>query len=121
MGIFDRSFWLAIALLIGASFAAPARSADYGYPPPPPEEFSVACDVGWAGWYTLLPAYWTSVWMAHFSGGVSYYNQALGVEELVWLDQKRCFPSYRACMTWVTSLRREYHRPEGYWTCMPLR
>ena len=126
MRLFNRSFRFASLLLIGLAVTAPARAADYLYPPPPPpppslEAVGVACDVGWSGWYTWLPAYWSSVWMGHFSGGFAQYRRQAGVVALVWNDQKRCFPTYGACMRWVSALRREFHRPEGYWTCMPLR
>jgi hypothetical protein len=127
MGIFNRPYRFAGAVLIGIGLFGAAQSradaADYGFSPPPHrvDLGGVPCDVGWAGAYTLLPAYWTSVWLGHFSGGESYYDRSAGVTALVWGDEKRCFPSPRACNVWVASLRRQFHRPAGYWTCMPLR
>jgi hypothetical protein len=116
-----------LSLVVGLSLdlSAVARAADYGAPAPlpPPDLAGVACDVGWAGAYTLLPAYWTSAWLGHFSGGQSHdlYENGVGAVALVWGDEKRCFPSYRACYAWVAHLRRQFHHPEGEWTCLPLR
>jgi hypothetical protein len=38
-----------------------------------------------------------------------------------WLDDKVCFASRSECIAWVKTLRRSYHRPEGYWTCLLIR
>ncbi|MGO9006791.1 MAG: hypothetical protein ACLQIQ_06145 [Beijerinckiaceae bacterium] len=123
MAILKRPCWLAGALLIGIVFVGAARAADYAHPPvaPAPEAAGIACDVGDAGWYMLMPAYWTSLWLGHFSGGVSNYDRDLVVVALTWGDEKRCFSSMRACSAWVASMRRDFHQPAGYWTCMPLR
>jgi hypothetical protein len=127
MEIFNRSNRFAAAVVIGMGLLGAAQTkadaADYGtaLPPPRVDLGSVPCDVGWAGAYTLLPAYWTSAWLGHFSGGESYYDRDRGVTALTWGDEKRCFPSPRACNAWVASLRREYHRPAGYWSCTILR
>jgi hypothetical protein len=112
---------LAAAVLVGIGFAGKARAADYAYQQRAPEPAGVACDVGWAGWYTMLPAYWTSVWLGHFAGGEAHYDHNLGKALVTWDDEKRCFPTYQACSAWVGAMRRDLHRPAGYWTCMPLR
>jgi hypothetical protein len=124
MAFLDRPFRLTCVLLAGSAFAGLARAADYAaYPPAhvPPPRAGVPCDVGWAGWHTLLPAWWTSAWLGHFSGGLSHYDYDRGEVALIWGDEKRCFPSSSACYAWVSTLRRKFHRPEGYWTCLPLR
>jgi hypothetical protein len=117
------AFRCASIVSLVVSLSSLARAADYSGPNPlpPPDVAGVACDVGWAGAYTLLPAYWTSAWLGHFSGGRSHYLYENGVVALVWGDEKRCFPSYRACYAWVAHLRRQFHHPEGEWTCLPLR
>ena len=122
MAILKRPCRLAGALAIGIVFVGAARAADYGHPvAPAPDAAGIACDVGDAGWHMLMPAYWSSLWMGHFSGGVSHYDRDLGVVALAWGDEKRCFPSMRACSAWVAMMRRDFHRPAGYWTCMLLR
>jgi hypothetical protein len=124
MGFFSRLCRFASVLLLGIGVTASARAADYAaYTPrhPPSPAAGVPCDVGWAGWHTLLPAWWTSAWLGHFSGGLSHYDYERGEVALLWGDEKRCFPSSGACNAWVSALRQKFHRPEGYWTCMPLR
>lgn len=123
MGIFGR-FRLAGASLLWAGFAVAAQGADYTYRPvPAPVEVAgYPCDLGWNGEaYQLMPAYWSSLWIGHFSGGVSQYDRGFGTVMLIWGDEKRCFPSRQACTAWVASLRRNFHHPEGEWTCLPLR
>ena len=62
---------------------------------------------------------WPSVWLGHFSGG--RVSTGYGQADLDWVDKHYCFPSKRNCDAWVGSLRRRFHRPEGFWTCLPLR
>lgn len=62
-----------------------------------------------------------SVWLGHFTGG---YSHSLGPGEpivLDWRDEKLCYPSRRACDNHMSVMRREFHRPEGYFTCLPIR
>jgi hypothetical protein len=62
-----------------------------------------------------------SVWLGHFTGG---YSHSLGPGEpivLDWRDEKLCYPSRHACDRHMAVMRREFHRPEGYFTCMPIR
>ena len=62
-----------------------------------------------------------TVWLGHFTGGYSHY---LGPGESVvldWRDEKLCFPSRGSCNRYIASMRRAYHRPEGYFTCLPIR
>jgi hypothetical protein len=122
MKILNRPFRLACVLLAGLAFAGEVRAADVDYSPGPPRWAGVPCDVGWASdAYKALPAWWTSAWLGHFSGGIAHYDREEGVVALIWGDEKRCFPSSGACYAWVATLRRKFHRPEGYWTCLPLR
>lgn len=101
---------MALALSSAASFAA-----DLGVPvAPPPVVEGVDCAA-----VPGLP--WESVWLGHFSGGDSAYDRNAGQIALNWVDQKLCFPSRRACDQWIGPLRRAYHRPESYWTCLRLR
>jgi hypothetical protein len=121
MGISNRACRFASVVLISMGLGGTASAADYGHPPPPADYVGIACDVGDAGWHMLMPAYWSSLWLGHFSGGVSHYDRDLGVVALAWGDEKRCFPSMQACSAWVASMRRDFHRPAGYWTCLLLR
>lgn len=62
-----------------------------------------------------------SVWLGHFTGGYSHY---LGPGESIvldWRDEKLCFPSRGTCNRHVAVMRRDFHRPEGYFTCLPIR
>ncbi len=63
---------------------------------------------------------WHSVWLGHFSGGRPY-SDGYGHTLIDWRDEKFCFPERRECQAWVRELRQDYHRPEGYWTCLLLR
>ncbi len=73
----------------------------------------IACDA------SRLP--WPSVWIGHFSGSVATYEPGDRRIALDWKDEKLCFPSRRECMVWQRALRRQYHEPPGYWTCLFLR
>jgi hypothetical protein len=113
MTFLDRPFRLARVLLAGSAFVGSARAADYAAESPahvPPQVAGVPCDVGLASWYTLLPPWLPSEWLG-YDRGVA----------LIWGDEKRCFASSSACYAWVSALRRKFHRPEGSWTCFPLR
>jgi hypothetical protein len=112
---------LAAALLAGIGSTGAARAADYAYERQVPATAGISCDVGWAGWSTVLPAAWSSVWLGHFSGGTARYNRQTGTAAIAWDDEKRCFPTRRSCSTWVEAMRQDYQQVEGYWTCMPLR
>ena len=62
-----------------------------------------------------------SVWLGHFTGG---YSRDLGPGlpvVLDWRDEKLCFPSRRTCDRYIRIMRRDFHRPEGYFTCLPIR
>jgi hypothetical protein len=84
----------------------------------------VPCSAGAPFWAppaaTAAELPWRSVWLGHFSGGRPYQD-AFGLTLVDWLDEKVCFPSQGACHSWVNNLRRAYHRPEGYLTCLLLR
>ncbi len=85
----------------------------------------VRCSAGAPFWEPLAETAdempWRSVWLGHFSGGRPYEDSNFGTTLIDWLDLKLCFPTRRMCEAWVNGLRRVYHRPEGYWTCLLLR
>ena len=89
------------------------RAVDLGAYIPSPEPYQgIACANG-------APPQWPAVWLGHFQGGQASYD---GVEtELHWVDVKMCFPSQRLCGAYIRTLRRDFHRPIGYFTCLPLR
>ena len=62
-----------------------------------------------------------SVWLGHFSGGYSHFLGEGGPIVLDWRDEKLCFPSNRSCNHYIAGMRRDFHRPEGYSTCLPIR
>lgn len=62
-----------------------------------------------------------SVWLGHFSGGFSHYTGPGGVIITDWRDEKLCFPTRASCRRFIGSMRRDYHQPEGYTTCLPIR
>jgi hypothetical protein len=111
------------------SLASVSYAADWAFGPPPPAaanywENGVPCSIGAPFWArpmataAVLP--WRSVWLGHFSGGRPY-TAGNGQTLIDWRDEKVCFPARLQCQAWVHSLRRVYHRPEGYWTCLLLR
>jgi hypothetical protein len=62
-----------------------------------------------------------SVWLGHFSGGYSH-RLAPGLPLVLdWRDEKLCFPSRGSCDRYIRVMRRQFHRPEGDFTCLPLR
>lgn len=68
-----------------------------------------------------IVASFPDVWLGHFSGGRSFYTGPGGVIALDWRDEKLCFPSRHTCDAYVHAMRRGFHRPEGYFTCLPIR
>ncbi len=62
-----------------------------------------------------------AVWLGHFSGGYSHYAGPGSVIVLDWHDEKLCFPGRRACDRYIADMRRDYHRPEGEYTCLAIR
>lgn len=107
-------FIAAFLSFCGAGRAAAGESASVG----------VACQVGAPFWAppaaTAEDLPWASVWLGHFSGG-RHFEDGNGQTFIDWRDDKVCFPSRQMCQAWIASLRRAYHRPEGYWTCLLLR
>jgi hypothetical protein len=99
-----------LSLMAGAT-AAQAQGTDIGKPWIFGE--GVACDA------SLLP--WRHVWYGHFSGGLAHYQRGAPAVDILWQDRKLCFPSRRQCMAWQRAEHREFHRVQGYWTCLPLR
>ncbi|ACB96806.1 hypothetical protein [Beijerinckia indica] len=124
--------FLAAALLAGALFSSglasggmPAFAADVDvYVPDTVPEEGVACLLnGFSLTETnaaSLP--WSDVWYGHFSGGrPSGVQDVVGREVVDWRDEHFCFPSKHSCNAYMTKMRRAFHRPEGYWTCLQLR
>ena len=62
-----------------------------------------------------------SVWLGHFAGGSSTYLGPGQSIVLDWHDEKLCFPTRRSCGRFIAVMRRAYHHPEGYFTCLPIR
>jgi hypothetical protein len=125
----ERPLALAWAFIFTFALSASSgRAANWAYGPPaieyPENTGGVPCSVGAPFWAPLaataavLP--WRSVWLGHFSGGRPYAD-GTGRTFVDWRDEKLCFPAQQQCQAWVHSLRRIYHRPEGYWTCLLLR
>ncbi len=61
------------------------------------------------------------VWRGHFTGGASAYPGPGSSIFLDWRDEKRCFASRRSCDRWIGEMRRDFHHPEGYYTCLAIR
>ena len=113
-----------VAVLLAAARlpASPAGAAYLGGPgrdlvvPGPDLSFDrgVACDdPAVQGFPTVI--------LGHFTGGYSHYVGEGGPIVLDWRDEKLCFPSNRSCNHYISEMRRDFHRPEGYFTCLPLR
>ena len=113
------------------SFASAGHAADWASGPPLSaaaakysENPGVPCSIGAPLWAppvataAVLP--WRSVWLGHFSGGRPY-TDSHGRTLVEWRDDKICFPARQQCQAFVRDMRRAYHRPEGYWTCLLLR
>ncbi|VVB49654.1 hypothetical protein RHCH11_RHCH11_03872 [Beijerinckiaceae bacterium RH CH11] len=102
-------------LLLGAAaFAGPAVAADLGLARAPLAVEGLPCEA------PAVQAF-DSVWLGHFSGGYSHY---LGPGEAIvldWRDEKLCFQTKASCDRYMRVMRRDFHRPEGYFTCLPIR
>ena len=103
----------AAVLLAFASAAGAADLRGYSRFPVPPAD-GVPCESPEAKAFD-------SVWLGHFSGGYSHYIGVGGPIVLDWRDEKKCFPSRRTCDRYMAGMRRDFHRPEGYFTCLPIR
>ncbi len=112
---------LLVAAVAALSSAHPSLAAEPSFIPWPA---GVPCSAGAPFWAPPLPTAgdlpWRSVWLGHFSGGRPYLD-CCGVKLVDWRDEKVCFPARRACQVWIKEMRRHYHQPEGYWTCLILR
>jgi hypothetical protein len=107
-----------LAFLAAASIATAVRGADFAEGP---ESVGAACSIGappWAPPVTAETLPWRSVWLGHFSGG---RPDPYLFGRIDWRDELVCFPSKASCRRWAAELRRAYHKPEGYWTCLLLR
>ena len=92
----------------------PAAAADLGFGAPLTPVDGVGCDApevqGFPG-----------VWLGHFTGGASAYSGPGGSILLDWRDERLCFPSRRSCDRWIAGMRRDFHHPEGSYTCLTIR
>ena len=109
-----RSALTGAAALAFVVAAPAARSADLVVPGLAAPEVGVACED------PVVQAF-PSVWLGHFTGGYSHYLGEGGAIVLDWRDEKLCFPSNRSCSHYIKEMRRDFHRPEGYFTCLPIR
>jgi hypothetical protein len=109
---------MAAAVLLASvslSAAVPVRAADLDvYAAPATVAVGVDCASPEAQSFS-------SVWLGHFAGGNSEYTGPGGRILLDWHDDKLCFPTKRSCDRWVYGMRREFHHPEGNFTCLTIR
>jgi hypothetical protein len=114
--------WL--LFIASLSFCGAGHAADSASGAVPPGAVGVVCSVGAPFWAppmaTAEDLPWGSVWLGHFSGGRHFENLS-GQTFVDWRDDKVCFPSRQKCQSWIAGMRRTYHRPEGFWTCLLLR
>jgi hypothetical protein len=127
IGVAVRRWPLGPGLLFVAallSFCGAGHSADSASGAASPAAVGVVCSVGAPFWAppaaTAEELPWVSVWLGHFSGG-RHFENLNGQTFVDWRDDKVCFPSRQMCQAWIAFLRRAYHRPEGFWTCLLLR
>lgn len=105
-----------MALVLAASLAAAAsgvHAADMGVYRDPPAD-GVPCE-------SPETSAFDSVWLGHFTGGYSHHLGPGLPVVLDWRDDKLCFPSRRSCDRYMSVMRRDFHHPEGYFTCLPIR
>ena len=62
-----------------------------------------------------------TVLLGHFTGGASAYAGPGSSILLDWRDEKLCFPSRKSCDRWIGGMRRDFHHPEGDYTCLTIR
>ncbi len=104
----------AVSAFAVCAFAGPARAADLdGEVLSAPPEGLPCQDPA----VQVFP----SVWLGHFSGGYSHYLGPGQQIVLDYRDEKLCFPSRISCNRYIAAMRRDFHRPEGYFTCLPIR
>jgi hypothetical protein len=133
IGVAVRGWPLAPRLFFIAAFfsfcgAGHAADSDLGAASPAARgarpSVGVVCSIGAPFWSpptaTAEDLPWASVWLGHFSGG-RRFEDGNGQIFIDWRDDKLCFPSRQECRAWIAGLRRAYHRPEGFWTCLLLR
>ena len=108
---------LALAsVFVSVGFAAAtsgAKAADLGIYSDAPSE-GVPCE-------SAAAQSFDSVWLGHFTGGYSHHLGAGLPVVLDWRDEKLCFPSRHSCDRYMHVMRRDFHHPEGYFTCLPIR
>lgn len=112
----DLTLIAAAAFLVVIGAAAGARAADldvYRVIPALPTD-GVPCE---SPEVQAFP----SVWRGHFTGGYSHYLGPGHTIALDWRDETLCFPSRGTCGGHIAAMRRDFHRPEGYFTCLPIR
>ena len=94
--------------------ARPAAAADLDVAAPPLATRGVGCGEPEVQGFP-------SVWRGHFTGGASAYPGPGSSIFLDWRDEQLCFPSRRSCERWIGEMRRAFHHPEGYYTCLAIR
>ncbi len=111
--------WLA-AVLLSAS-ALPAAAADPAFDPQAADQ--PALDLPGEGVPCGAPVVrsFPSVWQGRFQGGYAHYVGVGGPVVLDWRDERLCFPDRGSCRRHVDDMRRDFHKPEGYFTCLPIR
>jgi hypothetical protein len=102
------------ALALLGCLATRASAADLGVLRAPIASNGVACESAEAQAFD-------SVWLGHFTGGYSHRLGAGLPIVLDWRDEKLCFSSRRSCDRYMNVMRRDFHHPEGYFTCLPIR
>lgn len=101
------------AAVLGGLRTAAAADLDV-YQAPAAVSVGVPCD-------SPLAQSMPSVWLGHFTGGASQYSGPGGSIFLDWRNEKLCFPTHRSCGRWIAGMRRDFHHPEGYFTCLAIR
>ena len=61
------------------------------------------------------------MWQGRFQGGFSHYVGEGGPVVVDWRQERLCFPDRGSCRHYIADMRRDFHRPEGYFTCLPIR
>ncbi len=107
--------WLSATLLVGTA-ALPALAADLGA-----EQQAIDLPSEGVPCGAPIVRSFPSVWQGRFQGGYSHYVGEGGPIVLDWRDERLCFPDQGSCRSHIAEMRRDFHRPEGYYTCLPIR
>lgn len=93
-----------------------AAASDIGAEPPPLDSPGEGVSCG-----ALIVRSFPSVWQGRFQGGYSHYVGEGGPVVLDWRDERLCFPDRGSCRHYIADMRRDFHKPEGFFTCLPIR